>query len=577
MVRRGAVIAGPGRGRIGLTFTGDPGHDRRMTDRPAGDSRGRRGGLPVRFAAGILAALLACPPAAPGADRAAATAAAAAATSAPAAPRPNLVVILADDLGFSDLGCYGGDIQTPHLDRLAAEGLRFSQFYNCALCGPSRAALMTGIHPHQAGILDWTGLLNDRCVTLFELLKPAGYATAAVGRLDMVTSENWHEPARLGEVLDRSFGTTGHQGPGNYFKDVRNTDFFEDGRPYSIPEGGYKTDLITDFAVGFIREARRDQPFFLYLAHYAPHWPLHARPEDIARYRARYREMGWDRARAERLARSIDAGVLPAGTRLSPRDRRAGPWEDARHPDWEAERMAVYAAQIDCLDRNVGRVMAALAETGADRNTLVLFLSDNGAADTAVGSLDKPGRTWRSDGTPTRSGNRPDIQPGPADHFVTAGPAWSNVANAPFRQHKRTAYEGGIASPLIAWWPGVIRTGGAVTGELTHLTDLPATLLEAAGVAYPRTHRGRTLAPAAGRSLLPLWREGRRSGHEFLCWEVSGHRAVREGSWKLVAAPGKPWELYDLSRDRTELDDLSGEHPDRVAQMAARFAAWRSQ
>ncbi len=491
--------------------------------------------------------------------------------------RPNVILILADDMGFSDLGCYGGEIETPHLDRLAAEGLRFSQFYNCALCGPSRAALMTGIHPHQAGILDWTGLLNERCVTVFELLKGAGYATCAVGRLDMVTSENWHDPAAIGRHVDRFFGTTGHQGPGNYFADVRNTNFYRDGEPYSIPDGGYKTDLITDFAVEFLRGRDRGRPFLLYLSHYAPHWPLHAKPGDIAIYRERYRELGWDRAREARLARLVEQGLLPPGTRLGPRDRRAKPWEETEFPDWEAERMAVYAAQIDCLDQNVGRVMEALRETGADRNTLVLFLSDNGSADTSVGNLDKPGRTWRSDGTPTRAGNRPDIVPGPADTFVTAGPAWSGLANTPFREHKRSAYEGGIASPLIAWWPEVIRSRGAVTDELTHLTDLPATLLDLAGVSYPEAHAGRTLAPAAGKSLLPLWRSGKRDGHETLCWAISGHRAVREGSWKLVAPKGKPWELYDLSKDRSELEDIAAAEPERVARLAAIHEAWAAR
>lgn len=490
------------------------------------------------------------------------------------ARRPNFVLILADDLGFSDLGCYGSEIRTPNLDRLAGEGMRFSRFYNCALCGPSRAALMTGIFPHQAGISNWTGLLNDRCVTVFELLKEAGYATCAVGRLDMVTSENWHDPAAIGRCVDRFFGTTGHNGPGNYFADVTNTAFYRDGEPYSIPAGGYKTDLITDFAVEFLRERDPAKPFLLYLSHYAPHWPLHAKPEDIAKYRDLYRGLGWDRAREARLARLVEKGLVPPGTRLAPRDRRAVPWEESKHRDWEAERMAVYAAQIDCLDRNVGRVLAALREAGAEDDTLVLFLSDNGSSDTAAGKLDQPGKPWRSDGTPTRAGNDPDILPGPADTFVTAGPAWASLSNTPFREHKRFAHEGGIASPLIARWPGKIAAAGSVSHELAHLTDLTATLLDAAGVAYPDSRPGRNLAPAAGRSLLPLWREGSREGHESLCWEVSGHRAVREGSWKLVSFKGKPWELHDLSRDPTELDDLAAAEPGRVARLAAIFEEW---
>jgi arylsulfatase len=372
------------------------------------------------------------------------------------AQRPNVVIILADDMGFSDLGCYGGEIKTPNLDLLAAEGLRFSQFYNCALCGPSRAALMTGLHPHQVGIQQWTGLLNNKCVTAFELFHRAGYATCAVGRLDMVTAENWHEPENIAHHVDRFFGTTGHKGPGNYFKDVNQTMCYRDGQPYSLPEGGYRTDLITDFAVEFLHSRDKQKPFLLYLAHYAPHWPLHAKPEDIATYRELYRQLGWDVARQRRMERLIELGLMPAGTRLSPRDARAPAWSDAKYLDWEAERMATYAAQIDCLDQNVGRVMTALRESGAAEDTLVFFLSDNGASDMAVGQLDRAGQTWRRDGRRTNVGNKPSIQPGPADNFVTAGPAWSNVANTPFRQHKNCNHEGGIASPLIAWWPGSI-------------------------------------------------------------------------------------------------------------------------
>jgi len=493
------------------------------------------------------------------------------------AERPNLIVIMADDMGFSDLGCYGGEIQTPNLDRLAAEGLRFSQFYNCALCGPTRAALMTGQAPHKVGITNWTGLLNDRCVTVFELLKGAGYATCAVGRLDMVTAEDWHEPQNIGRYVDRFFGTTGHLGPGNYFKDVRPTAFYRDGETFSIPEGGYKTDLITDFAAEFIRSTDQAKPFFLYLSHYAPHWPLHAKEGDIAKYRALYRNLGWDAAREQRLQRLIEKGLVPAGTQLSPRDQNAIAWSEAKHLDWEAERMATFAAQIDCLDQSVGRVLEALRSTGADKNTLVLFLSDNGASDKAVGQLDKPGKTWRSDGALTKVGNKPTIQPGPADNFVTAGPAWSNVSNAPFREHKQSNHEGGIASPLIAWWPGVIQNTGGISNELSHVNDITATCLDAARAAYPATFGTRSVSPLAGKSLLPLFKTGTRSGHGSLCWATSGAKAVRMGTWKLVALPGKPWELYDLTNDRTELHDLAKQQPERVAAMEQIFNTWKQQ
>ena len=491
--------------------------------------------------------------------------------------RPNIIVILADDMGFSDLGCYGGEIKTPNLDRLAKEGMRFSQFYNCALCGPSRAALMTGLQPHQVGITTWTGLLNNRCVTAFELLKRAGYSTCAVGRLDMVTAESWHEPENIARYVDRFFGSTGHQGPGNYFKDVHNTQLYRDGEPIAFPEGGYKTDLITDFAAEFIRGRDKAKPFFLYMAHYAPHWPLHAKPEDIEKYRDVYRQLGWDAARQARWQRLIENKILPGEVQLSPRDSRSVPWDEAEHRDWEAERMATYAAQIDSLDQSVGRVLAALHESGADKNTLVFFLSDNGASDVAVrNQLDKPGRTWRKDGTPTTVGNSPDVQPGPADNFVTAGPAWSNVSNTPFRQHKNTNHEGGIASPLVAWWPGVIAAPGSVTGELSHITDITATCLDVAGVNYPEKFGNRRVTPLAGKSLLPVLRGGKREGHPMLGWATSGSRAARVGSWKLVALPGKPWELYDLSTDRTELNDLAGEQPERVTEMAKLFQDWHA-
>lgn len=498
-------------------------------------------------------------------------------TTPAASPRPNIVLIMADDMGFSDLGCYGGEINTPHIDRLATEGLRFSQFYNCALCGPSRSSLMTGLYPHQVGITEWTGLLNDRCVTVFELLKSAGYTSCAVGRLDMVTAEDWHNPKKIARYVDRFFGSTGYQGPGNYFKDVRNTAFYRDGERYSIPDGGYKTDLITDFAVDFIKTQTKEKPFFLYMSHYAPHWPLHAKPDDIAKYRDLYRRLGWDKAREQRLQRLIEMGLVPAGTQLAPRDPHATAWKDSKFQEWEAERMATFAAQIDCLDQSVGRVMETLRSTGADQNTLVFFLSDNGASDKAVGQLDKPNATWRSDGTRTKVGNKPSIQPGPADNFVTAGPAWSNLSNAPFRDHKQTNYEGGIASPLIAWWPGVVTQTGVISPELAHIADLTATCLEVGGVTYPAEFAQRQVTPLAGKSLLPVLQGGERDGHTSLCWATSGARAVREGSWKLVAIPKGPWELYDLSKDRTELHDLAKEQPERVAAMTKTFEAWQTQ
>ncbi len=491
--------------------------------------------------------------------------------------RPNIVLILADDLGYSDIGCYGGEIRTPNLDRLAADGLRFSQFYNCALCGPSRSALMTGLHPHQVGILNWTGLLNDRCVTAFELFKRAGYATYATGRLDMTTAEDWHDGANIAHYVDRFFGTTGHTGPGHYFKAVRNTPYWLDGRRFTPPDGTYKTDLITDYAVKFIDEAAsKSRPFLLYVSHYAPHWPLHAKPRDMARYRDLYRNLGWDEARARRWRRLVELGLIDQNCRLSPRDPRVPAWQDAPHRDWEADRMAAYAAQVDSLDQSVGCILDALRRTNAHTNTLILFLSDNGASDQELShSLDKPGETWRLDGTPTKVGNKPEHPPGSPDFFVTGGPPWANVSNTPFRHHKSTNHEGGIATPFIAWWPGVITQAGEITHEPGHVTDIMATCLEIAGVSYPAEFNGRKVLPPAGRSLLPVFKGDQLDGERPLFWATSGCRAVRMGRWKLVAAKGKPWELYDMTVDRTELNDLAEAHPDRVAAMAEAFEKWR--
>jgi arylsulfatase A-like enzyme len=250
-------------------------------------------------------------------------------------------------------------------------------------------------------------------------------------------------------------------------------------------------------------------------------------------------------------------------------------WRDAEHKEWEAERMAAYAAQVDSLDQSVGRIMDALRRAKVDTNTLVLFLSDNGASDQGIdGPLDKPGQTWRLDGTPTQVGNRPNIRPGTADTFVTAGPAWANVSNAPFRQHKNTNYEGGIATPLIACWPGSIKRAGAVTPELGHIADIMATCLDAAGVAYPAQFNGRDVLPLAGKSLRPVLKDGKRDGHNTLCWATSGSRAIRSGPWKLVAAKGGPWELYDLAADRTETHDLAGSFPQVVKDLAAQWQQW---
>ena len=500
---------------------------------------------------------------------------------AAAAERPNIVLIMADDMGFSDLGCYGGEIHTPNIDRLAEQGLRFTQFYNNALCGPTRASLMTGLYSQQVGVTGWTGSLVERCATIPELLKKAGYATLVVGRLDMTTAGEWYNPEHAAKHLDRFFGSggkPGHYGPGHYFKRVRTQGFFHNGERFDFPPGSTfdKTELYTDYAVTFIEEAADgEKPFFLYVAHTTPHWPLHAKEADIAKYRDLYKSTGWDELRAKRHERLKEAGLVDASWPLTPRDSRVPPWENAEHKAWQAERMAVYAAQVDSLDRSVGRVLEAIHRAGLEDDTLVLFLSDNGASDhTWKNPLDKPGKPWRLDGTPTQmGGDRPDIKPGGADTFCCYGPPWANVSNAPFRGYKAGCFEGGIATPLVVAWPGKIDHGG-VAHQPGHIIDVMATCLDVAGVEYPKAFEGRELLPLEGKSLVPVFHGDARKEHESLCWNVAGSRAVRMGRWKLVAAKGKAWELYDLEKDRTEMNDLAGENPERFKRLAAAYTDW---
>ena len=505
----------------------------------------------------------------------------ASADDVPSVRRPNILLIMADDMGYSDLGCYGGEIHTPNIDRLAANGLRFSQFYNCALCGPTRSSLMTGLYNQQVGIRGWTGTLNKRCATIPELLKQAGYSTHVVGRLDMTTGDDWHEPENIARHVDQFFGTAsipGRLGPGNYFKTVRTGRFLHNGKVFERPPHAtfYKTDLFTDYAVEFIEKAAAQaKPFFLYGAYNAPHWPLHAKPEDIDKYREMYTKTGWDRLRAERQRHLIESGLVDDAWRPAPRDSRVPAWDEAEHKAWEAERMAVYAAQIDCLDQNVGRLLEAVRRAGVEQNTLVLFLSDNGASDQAWGQpLDQPGNPWRVDGTPTQVGNRPEITPGGPDTFVTYGPPWANVSDTPFRGYKATCYEGGIATPLIAYWPDVIKQKGRITHQVGHVIDVMATCLDLAGAEYPSSFQRRNALPLEGKTLVPVFQGRQRDGHQVLCWNVAGSRAVRTGRWKLVAAKDRAWELYDLGMDRTEMNNLTDKNPERVREMSQAYERW---
>jgi arylsulfatase A-like enzyme len=499
------------------------------------------------------------------------------------AKRPNIVLILADDMGYSDLGCYGSEIDTPHLDGLAARGTRLTQMYNAARCCPTRASLLTGLYPHQVGVghmvddlgLDpYQGYLNDRCVTIAEALRAAGYATYMSGkwhvggRLRQARSDSRAGTPRFPRPIDRGFdhhfGTLA--GAGSYFDPtllVRDAEFITPGEDF------YYTDAIGEEAVRMISEGgRTGKPFFLHVAFTAPHFPLHALEEDVARYRGRYRA-GWDTLRAERSERQ-------RAPRLSPRDPKAPAWEDVADKEWEDHRMAVYAAQIDRMDQNVGRILAALRETGAEDNTLVLFLSDNGGSAEYQPPGDMTNLPPLPNGTPVRRGNLPENTPGGPETWMSYDLPWANLSNTPFRRYKHYAHEGGISTPLIAVWPGLIPAGG-VGHAPGHVVDVLPTCLEAVGAAYPDEYDGRAILPVEGESLLPLLRGESWSRERALVWEHEGNRAVRLGDLKLVSAHPGPWELYDMTADRAELQDLAGQRSDQLPALVAAYDTWSAR
>jgi arylsulfatase len=484
------------------------------------------------------------------------------------------VLILADDMGFSDIGCYGGEVSTPNIDKLAQEGLRFSQFYNSARCCPSRASLLTGLYPHQAGI-GWMardfgydayrGRLNDKCVTIAEVLKQAGYSTYMSGKWHVGTDpEHW--PLQRG--FDRYFGLI--TGTSNYFDLAKSKApgkvinvMAEDNEPYAPTPGKfYMTDAFTDKAVKFLDEHEKDCSFFLYLSYTAPHWPLHAWSEDIAEYKGKYMK-GWDAIRQDRLNRLTEMGLLKKGTKLTPRDPGTWPWSEEERKQEMDLKMAIYAAQIECMDRGIGQVLKKLEQLGKRDNTLIMFLSDNGATS-----------EWGPRGFDRRGNGLP---PGGIDSYMSYGFSWANASNAPFREYKTWHHEGGIATPFIARWPGVIGGNNAVTHQVGHIMDVMTTCVDAAGAEYPATHKGSEVTALQGKSLMPIFRGNKRKGHDALFWEHEGNRAVRKGNWKIVSDYQKEWELYDMANDRTELNDLAEEQPRKVSQLAKLYEQWAKQ
>jgi len=509
--------------------------------------------------------------------------------------RPNIVLIMADDMGYSDIGCYG--------DRLAAGGLRFTQFYNTARCCPTRAALMTGLYQHQAGVGHmmsdqgydgYRGDLNNRCVTIAEVLKEAGYSTYMSGKWHVTKHRgpdgpkyNW--PLQRG--FDRFFGTI--HGAGSYYDPCSltrdNTQIPPDSADF------YYTNAISDNAVKFMSEHKslnRGRPFFLYVAYTSPHWPMHALPQDITRYKGRY-DGGWDALRAERHKRMIEMGIVESKWKITDRDSRVPPWEDAKRKRWHARRMEVYAAMIDRMDQGIGRIISELKRTDNLDSTLIFFLADNGGCAEEYGSrgpikpdpseevivkpmdpnelqYDMQPKVTR-DGRPVRTGE--GVMPGPADTYIAYGRAWANASNTPFRLYKHWVHEGGIATPLIIHWPSRIKASGELRHQPGHLIDIMATCIDIAGTEYPSEHKGCRIIPVEGKSLLPAF-DNKPIKREALYWEHEGNRAVRKGKWKLVSKYPGQWELYDIQADRTELNNLAGEHPEIVTGLADMYAAW---
>ncbi len=497
------------------------------------------------------------------------------ATVVQAAERPNIVVILADDMGYSDIGCYGGEIKTPNLDKMAGEGLRFTQFYNAARCCPTRASLLTGLYPHQAGMGGmvngggdtrpegpYQGYLNEQSVTLAEVLKTAGYGTYMSGKWH-VGEERPHWPVDRG--FDRYYGLI--SGAMNYFDiDKGKADnvtrrFAIDGEAHRPPNKDfYMTDAITEHAVGYLEEAQsKEEPFFFYVAYNAPHWPLHAPEEAVQRYVGKYRD-GWEPVRAARYERMRALGIVDDTWPLTPPDDGVADWEEVEDKALMDRKMAVYAAQVELMDQGIGTIMKQLEHMGVADNTLVLFLSDNGGCHES-GPL---GFDRRNNGVPV----------GGVDSYMSYGQSWANVSNTPFRMYKHWVHEGGIATPLVVRWPAGIPERGTLVKSPGHVVDIMATCVELSGATYPTARGDKQVHAMAGKSLLPVFQGEKRSDYGPLFWEHMGSRAIREGDWKLVSADGGPWELYDLSQDRTEMVNLVDSHPEKRDALLTSYESW---
>lgn len=526
------------------------------------------------------------------------------------AKRPNIIVILTDDMGYSDIGCYGGEMSTPNLDSLAKNGLRFTQFYNTARCCPTRACLLTGMYPHQVGMGHMTntnngypgyrGDLSHDSPTVGERMTAAGYDTAHFGKWHVSgngsvkpdgVKDNWPHARGFGTVYGTINGAGDFFDPPSLVRGDKMLNIFTDTE-YSSKDY-YYTDALGDHAAKYIRDrqnAAAGKPFFIYLAFTTAHWPMQAPEAAIAKYQGKY-DGGYEPIRTGRLAKLKELGLLNTTEDPAP---QVGDWSNIKHKEWEARCREVYAAMIDKMDENVGKVVGALKATGQFENTAIFYMQDNGACQENLGRtfVDRGKiEPWTKefistssspaqirDGRPTRTG--PEAMPGPQDTYIAYGLNWANISNTPFREYKHFVHEGGISTPLIVHWPNGLKRTGELEKTPAHLIDIVPTCLTLAGA--PQDFKFATAekpAPSlAGVSLSPLF-GGQNITREALYWEHEGNRAIRVGDWKLVAKEDQPWELYDVSKDRGEQHNLAAEHPDRVKDMAAKWDAWaeRSQ
>ena len=525
-----------------------------------------------------------------------------------APPRPNIVVILSDDVGFTDIGCFGGEIPTPNLDMLARGGVRLTRFYNTARCCPTRASLLTGLYPHQAGMGHMTGNdhggnqpgymgdLSKDCKTIAEVLAPAGYRNYAVGKWHVCNSITQAGPKHnwpLNRGFHSFYGMV--SGGGSYFdpwtlcRDNNLISPFND--PDYKPSTYYLTDAITEHAVRDIathRAGHADKPFFLYVSYTAAHWPLHALPEDIARHKGRYKD-GYEAISKARLERASKMGIIDPSQKPAPLPIK---WDSVANKEREESCMEVYAAMVDRMDQGVGRIVNSLREHGVLDNTLVMYLQDNGACAEDTGQRKVPLRVdgprpakpsfrprppealpgalipiQTRDGYPVRQG--PSVMPGTSDTYLGYGKGWAAVSNTPFREYKHWVHEGGISTPLIAHWPAGISSKGELRKTPGHLIDIMATCVDVSGARYPAS-----APPMEGKSLIPAF-TGKGLSERPLFWEHEGNRAVSLGDWKAVAkGPGGEWEMYNLGTDRVESRDLAKEQPERLRSLVRQWEAY---